>query len=118
MSLTSPTPSNEMSSKRPTNGDMYVAWLGYSWDDRLCFASDYFEEMHKYAVQLIEQGDAYVCDLSSDEIRKSKGGLTEAGENSPNRERSIEENLDTGETLKYKIVGKDEADLKKKFNLF
>ena len=70
-----------------------VAWLGYSWDDRLCFASDYFEEMHKYAVQLIEQGDAYVCDLSSDEIRKSKGGLTEAGENSPNRERSIEENL-------------------------
>ena len=70
-----------------------VAWLGYSWDDRLCFASDYFEEMHKYAVQLIEQGDAYVCDLSSDEIRKSKGSLTEAGENSPNRERSIEENL-------------------------
>ena len=70
-----------------------VAWLGYSWDDRLCFASDYFEEMHKYAVQLIEQGDAYVCDLSSDEIRKSKGSLTEAGANSPNRERSIEENL-------------------------
>lgn len=70
-----------------------VAWLGYSWDDRLCFASDYFEEMHKYAVQLIEQGDAYVCDLSSDEIRKSKGSLTEAGENSPNRDRSIEENL-------------------------
>ena len=70
-----------------------VAWLGYSWDDRLCFASDYFEEMHKYAVQLIEQGDAYVCDLSSDEIRKSKGSLKEAGENSPNRERSIEENL-------------------------
>ena len=59
----------------------------------MCFASDYFEEMHKYAVQLIEQGDAYVCDLSSDEIRKSKGSLTEAGENSPNRERSIEENL-------------------------
>ncbi len=70
-----------------------VAWLGYSWDDRLCFASDYFEEMHKYAVQLIEQGDAYVCDLSSEEIKKSKGSLTEAGENSPHRERSIEENL-------------------------
>ena len=56
-----------------------VSWLGYSWDDRLCFASDYFEEMHKYAIQLIEQGDAYICDLSSEEIRQSKGNLTEAG---------------------------------------
>jgi glutaminyl-tRNA synthetase len=70
-----------------------VLWLGYSWDDRLCFASDYFEEMHKYASQLIKQGDAYVCDLSSEEIRQSKGSLTEEGENSPYRKRSIEENL-------------------------
>ena len=70
-----------------------VLWLGYSWDDRLCFASDYFEEMHKYASQLIKQGDAYVCDLSIEEIRKSKGSLTEEGENSPYRKRSIEENL-------------------------
>ena len=70
-----------------------VLWLGYSWDDRLCFASDYFEDMHKYASQLIEQGDAYVCDLSSEEIRQSKGSLTEEGKNSPYRERSVEENL-------------------------
>ena len=70
-----------------------VSWLGYSWDDRLCFASDYFEEMHKYASQLIEQGDAYVCDLSSEEIRRTKGSLTEEGKNSPYRKRSVEENL-------------------------
>ena len=70
-----------------------VSWLGYNWDDRLCFASDYFEEMHMYAIQLIEQGDAYICDLSSEEIRQSKGNLTEAGKDSPYRERSIEENL-------------------------
>ena len=70
-----------------------ISWLGYSWDDRLCFASDYFEEMHKYAIQLIEQGDAYICDLSSEEIRQSKGNLTEAGKDSPYRERNIEENL-------------------------
>ena len=70
-----------------------VSWLGYSWDDRLCFASDYFEKMHKYANQLIEQGDAYVCDLSSEEIRQSKGSLTKEGKNSPYRERSVEENL-------------------------
>ena len=70
-----------------------VSWLGYSWDDRLCFASDYFEDMHKYASQLIEQGDAYICDLSSEEIRQSKGSLTEEGKNSPYRERSVEENL-------------------------
>jgi len=70
-----------------------VSWLGYSWDDRLCFASDYFEDMHKYAFQLIKQGDAYVCDLSSEEIRQSKGSLTEEGKNSPYRERSVEENL-------------------------
>ena len=71
-----------------------VAWLGYSWDDRLCFASDYFVKMHNYAIQLIEQGDAYVCDLSSEEIRQSKGSLTEVGKDSPNRDRSISENLD------------------------
>ena len=70
-----------------------VSWLGYSWDDRLCFASDYFEKMHKYANQLIKQGDAYVCDLSSEEIRQSKGSLTKEGKNSPYRERSVEENL-------------------------
>ena len=71
-----------------------VAWLGYDWEDRLCFASDYFEQMHALAIQLVEQGDAFVCDLTSDEIRATKGTLTEPGKNSPYRKRSVAENLD------------------------
>ena len=71
-----------------------VAWLGYDWEDRLCFASDYFEEMHGLAIQLVEQGDAFVCDLTSDNIRETKGTLTEPGKDSPYRKRSVAENLD------------------------
>ena len=71
-----------------------VAWLGYDWEDRLCFASEYFEQMHGLAIQLVEQGDAFVCDLTSDEIRATKGTLTEPGKDSPYRKRSIAENLD------------------------
>ena len=71
-----------------------VAWLGYDWEDRLCFASDYFEQMHGLAIQLVEQGDAFVCDLTSDEIRATKGTLTDPGKDSPYRKRSIAENLD------------------------
>jgi glutaminyl-tRNA synthetase len=70
-----------------------VRWLGFEWDN-LCFASDYFQQMHDYAVQLIEQGDAYVCDLSADEIKKTRGTLKEPGKESPFRNRSIAENLD------------------------
>ncbi len=70
-----------------------VRWLGFEWD-KLCFASDYFQQMHDYAVQLIEQDEAYVCDLSADEIRKTRGTLTESGKESPFRNRSITENLD------------------------
>jgi len=71
-----------------------VAWLGYDWEDRLCFASDYFEEMHGLAIQLVEQGYAFVCDLTSDEIRATKGTLTEPGKDSPYRKRSVAESLD------------------------
>jgi len=71
-----------------------VRWLGFDWEDRLFFASDYFEQMYQYAAQLIKQGDAYVCDLSADEITKYRGTLTEPGRESPYRNRSIEENLD------------------------
>ena len=71
-----------------------VAWLGYDWEDRLCFASDYFEEMHGLAIQLVKQGYAFVCDLTSDEIRATKGTLTESGKDSPYRKRSVAENLD------------------------
>ena len=71
-----------------------VAWLGYDWEDRLSFASDYFEQMHGLAIQLVEQGDAFVCDLTSDEIRATKGTLTDPGKDSPYRKRSVAENLD------------------------
>lgn len=71
-----------------------VRWLGFDWDDRQFFASDYFEQLYGFAVQLIKQSDAYVCDLTADEIRDYRGTLTEPGRNSPYRDRSVEENLD------------------------
>jgi len=71
-----------------------VRWLGFDWGDRLYYASDYFDQMHDYAVQLIKAGAAYVDDLSADEIREHRGTLTQPGKESPYRSRSIEENLD------------------------
>lgn len=71
-----------------------VKWLGFDWDDRLFYASDYFEKMYFYAVQLIKSGNAYVCDLSAEEIREYRGTLTKPGKDSPYRNRSVEENLD------------------------
>src|SRR5256885_1100432 len=70
-----------------------VRWLGFDWEDRLFYASDYFDQLHAWAVQLIKAGKAYVDDQSAEEIRKSRGTLTEPGKNSPYRERSAEENL-------------------------
>ena len=71
-----------------------VRWLGFNWDDRLHYASDYFEQLYDFAVQLIRTGNAYVDDLSADEIRQHRGTLTEPGTDSPWRSRSVEENLD------------------------
>ena len=71
-----------------------VSWLGFNWEDRLFYASDYFEKMYDYAVQLIKAGKAYVCDLSSEEIREYRGGFKEPGKDSPYRSRFVEENLD------------------------
>ncbi|NMC27221.1 MAG: glutamine--tRNA ligase/YqeY domain fusion protein [Syntrophomonadaceae bacterium] len=71
-----------------------VKWLGFSWDERMFFASDYFSILYEYALQLIKKGQAYVCDLSAEEIKAYRGTLTEPGKNSPYRERSVEENLD------------------------
>jgi len=71
-----------------------VRWLGFDWEDRLFYASDYFEQLYQFAVQLIKAGKAYVCSLSADEIREHRGTLTEPGKESPYRNRSIEENLD------------------------
>ena len=69
-----------------------VRWLGFEWDERL-WASDYFDEMYECAVQLIKDGKAFVCDLTGDEISATRGTLTEAGKESPFRNRSVEENL-------------------------
>jgi len=70
-----------------------AAWLGADWEDRLLFASDYFEQLYDFAVRLIKAGKAYVDDLSPEEIREYRGTLTEPGKNSPYRDRSVEENL-------------------------
>ena len=71
-----------------------IRWLGFTWDDRCFYASDYFEQMYEYAVELIKKGLAYVDDLSAEEIRAYRGTLTEPGRESPYRSRSVEENLD------------------------
>ena len=71
-----------------------VRWLGYSWDAEVRYASSYFQQFYDWAIHLVAQGDAYVCDLSSDEAREYRGTLTEPGRNSPSRERSVADNLD------------------------
>ena len=77
-----------------------VNWLGTDFGDKVLFASDYFEQMYLWAVELIKKGKAYVCDLNADEIRASRGTLTEPGKESPYRNRSIEENLNLFERMK------------------
>jgi glutaminyl-tRNA synthetase len=77
-----------------------VRWLGFDWGDRLFYASDYFEQLYQYAVQLIKKGKAYVCSLSTEEIRQYRGTLTEPGKESPFRTRSVEENLDLFEGMR------------------
>jgi glutaminyl-tRNA synthetase len=77
-----------------------VRWLGFDWEDRLYYASDYFEQMYEYAVQLIKTGKAYVCDLNADEIREYRGTLTRPGKNSPYHSRSVKENLDLFERMR------------------
>ncbi|PXY94253.1 glutamine--tRNA ligase [Gilliamella apis] len=70
-----------------------VRWLGFQWDGEICYSSDYFDRLYEYAIELINKGLAYVDELSADEIREYRGTLTQAGKNSPYRDRSIEENL-------------------------
>ncbi len=77
-----------------------VRWLGGDWDNRLFYASDYFDQLHAWAVQLIEAGKAFVCDLTADQIREYRGTLTEPGKESPWRDRSIGENLDLFERMR------------------
>ena len=77
-----------------------VRWLGFDWEEREYYASDYFDQLHKWAVQLIEAGKAYVCHLTAEEIREYRGTLTGPGTNSPYRDRSVDENLELFERMK------------------
>ena len=77
-----------------------IRWLGFDWADREYYASDYFDQLFRWAVQLIKKGKAFVCDLSADEVREHRGTLTQPGKNSPFRDRSIEENLDLFSRMK------------------
>ena len=77
-----------------------IQWLGWDWDGKTLFASDYFSRMYEWAIELITKGKAYVCDLTAEETRQHRGTLTEAGTNSPYRDRSVEENLDLFERMK------------------
>lgn len=77
-----------------------VRWLGFDWDDRLFYASDYFGQLYEYALQLIKSGKAFVCDLTAEEVRKYRGTLTSPGRNSPYRDRPVDENLELFEKMK------------------
>lgn len=94
---TNPTKEEEMYVKSIIED---IKWLGYDWEDRLYFASDYFAKFYEYAVQLIKKGKAFVCDLTAEEIREHKGTLTKSGKDSPFRNRSIEENLELFEQMR------------------
>lgn len=94
-----------------------IRWLGFDWEDREFYASDYFEQLYEYAVKLIKKGKAYVCDLSPDEIREYRGTLTEPGVNSPDRNRSVEENLDLFERMRAGEFSDGERTLRAKIDM-
>lgn len=94
-----------------------VAWLGADWEDRLFFASSYFDQMYEAAVLLIKKGKAFVCDLSAEEIRQYRGTLTEPGKNSPYRDRSIEENLRLFEEMREGKYADGEKVLRAKIDM-
>ena len=94
-----------------------VKWLGADFEDRLFFASDYFEQMYEGAVKLIKKGKAFVCDLTAEEMRTYRGTLTEPGKNSPYRDRSIEENLDLFERMKNGEFADGEKVLRAKIDM-
>jgi len=93
-----------------------VKWLGYDWDE-LCFASDYFKKMYDFAVDLINNGSAYVCDLTADEMRENRGSLTAPGQKSPFRNRSIKENLLLFEQMKNGNYEDGSRTLRAKINM-
>ncbi len=94
-----------------------VRWLGFSWDGEVRFASAYFQQLYDWAVYLVEQGKAYVCDLNAEQAREYRGTLTEAGRNSPYRDRSVEENLDLLERMKAGEFAEGERVLRAKIDM-
>ncbi|MFC1676397.1 glutamine--tRNA ligase/YqeY domain fusion protein [Planctomycetota bacterium] len=94
-----------------------VKWLGWDWEDRLYFASDYFEQMYEYAAQLIKVGKAYVCDLTAEQTREYRGSLTESGRPSPFRGRSVEENLELFEQMRKGEFADGSKTLKAKIDM-
>ena len=94
-----------------------VQWLGFDWEDRLFFSSDYFDKMYEYAVQLVKAGKAYVDELSAEEIREYRGSLTTPGKESPHRDRPTEESLDLLERMKAGEFGDGEKVLRAKVDM-
>ncbi|MEA3559724.1 MAG: glutamine--tRNA ligase/YqeY domain fusion protein, partial [Candidatus Thermoplasmatota archaeon] len=94
-----------------------VRWLGFDWEDRLFFGSDYFDQMYEWAEQLIVQGDAYVCDLKAEQISEYRGTLTTPGKESPFRNRSVDENMDLFRKMKNGEVGDGEKVLRAKIDM-
>ena len=94
-----------------------IQWLGADWEDRLYFASDYFEQMYEGAVKLIKKGKAYVSELSAEEMREYRGTLTEPGKNDPSRDRSVEENLELFEKMKNGGFADGERTLRAKIDM-
>ncbi len=94
-----------------------VHWLGFDWEDRELYASDYFQQLYEYAVQLIRMNKAYVCHLTPDEIREYRGTLTEPGKDSPYRNRSIEENFELFEKMKSGDFAEGECVLRAKIDM-
>ena len=94
-----------------------VKWLGWDWEERLYFASSYFQQMYDYALELIKKGKAYVCDLSPEETRDHRGSLTEPGRESPYRNRSVEENIDLFKAMKLGAFPDGAKTLKAKIDM-
>ncbi len=94
-----------------------VKWLGFDWEDRLYFASDYFQQLFDYAIQLVESGKAYVCELTPDEIRETRGTLNNPGKESPYRNRTAEENLDLFSRMKAGEFGNGSKTLRAKIDM-
>ena len=93
-----------------------VSWLGYDWNE-LRFASNYFEQLYEYAIQLIESGNAYVCHLNAEEVRTYRGTLTEPGKDSPHRDRSVEENIDLFKRMRAGEFKEGECVLRAKIDM-